>query len=313
MARIPRVQYAGGLYHIMVRGNQRRYIFLEQQDYNVYKERLQRYKKKYDLKYYSYCLLQNHVHLEVVTPQANISKVMQSIQQSYTQYFNLKYKKVGHVFQGRFKSKICETEGYLLTLLRYIHRNVVNAGESLIEYPWSSYREYIGLEKEPICEVDEILNRFSKNKSKAIRLFREFINGEGNKFKELEKWNNLGNEKFINKVEKDKKNKNFEIINRIDKKYSIDKIINIVCRVYQINSGAILGKSRINNMSDARNCLMYVANRVGGICENEIAKVMGRTQPLISLQIKKFEDTIGNNIQRDQKHKQILEDVRNVI
>ena len=128
MARRPRVFAPGLLYHVIARGNQRRKTFLSDDDYRAYLERLENYRAKFRVRIYAYCLMPNHVHLLLETGSAPLGKFMQGLQQSYTQYFNRSYRKVGHLFQGRYKAIICDKDKYLLALVRYIHLNPVRAG-----------------------------------------------------------------------------------------------------------------------------------------------------------------------------------------
>ena len=127
MARRPRVFAPGLLYHVIVRGNQRRKTFRSDADYKTYLDRLDKYRTQCRVRIYAYCLMPNHVHLLVETGSTPLAKFMQGVQQSYTQYFNRRYRKVGHLFQGRYKAIICERDRYLQTLIRYIHLNPVRA------------------------------------------------------------------------------------------------------------------------------------------------------------------------------------------
>jgi len=128
VARRPRVFAAGLLYHVIVRGNQRRQTFRADADYKAYLERLEKYRAKFQVRIYAYCVMPIHVHLLLETGSIPLSKFMQGLQQSYTQYFNRKYRKVGHLFQGRYKAIICDKDRYLLSLIRYIHLNPIRAG-----------------------------------------------------------------------------------------------------------------------------------------------------------------------------------------
>ncbi len=145
MARHPRVLGAGLLYHVIARGNRQLDIFLRPRDYHAYLERLAKYRNKFKLTLYAYCLMPNHVHLLLETSDPSLSQFMQGVQQSYTQYFNRAHSQVGHVFQGRYKAIVCEKEPYLYALIRYIHLNPVRA--KLVttpeEYPFSSHRIYL--------------------------------------------------------------------------------------------------------------------------------------------------------------------------
>jgi putative transposase len=146
MARRPRVLGPGLLYHVVARGNRREPVFLGHGDYETYLHRLAVYRAGYAVTLHAYCLMPNHVHLVLRTAEASLARFMQSLQQSYTQRFNWRYGQVGHVFQGRYKAFLCETDEYLVTLVRYVHLNPVRAGlaEHAEDYPYSGHRAYLG-------------------------------------------------------------------------------------------------------------------------------------------------------------------------
>ena len=159
MARRPRVFASGLLYHVIVRGNQRRKTFRSDGDYKAYLERLEKYRAKFRVRIYAYCLMPNHVHLLLETGAAPLAKFMQGLQQSYTQYFNRSYRKVGHLFQGRYKAIICDKDRYLLALVRYIHLNAVRAGlaKRPERYPHSGHNSYLINGTAKIVEAGPIL------------------------------------------------------------------------------------------------------------------------------------------------------------
>ncbi len=140
----PRFLLPNACYHLIVRGNQRQAVFLDDKDYAVYLAKLRRYKKRYGFLLYGFCLMPNHVHL-IGQPKEleNLAKFMQGVSRSYTAHFNKRYKKIGHLWQGRFKSKIITKDGYLIDCAQYIEHNPVRANmvKSAAEYYWSSYRE----------------------------------------------------------------------------------------------------------------------------------------------------------------------------
>jgi putative transposase len=136
MARRPRVFAPQVLYHVIVRGNHRQVTFCTPADYHAYLERLGRYCGPCQVRLWAYCLMPNHVHLLVETGTQPLSALMQRLQQSYTQSFNRRHQKVGHLFQGRYQAIICEKDSYLLTLIRYIHLNPVRA--KLVKQPDAS-------------------------------------------------------------------------------------------------------------------------------------------------------------------------------
>src|SRR5262245_12978892 len=146
MARSPRVFGPGLLYHVIVRGNHREAVFLDASDYATYLRRLALYRARYAVTLHAYCLMPNHVHLVLGTAALPLNRFMQCLQQSYTQRFNRRYAQVGHVFQGRYKAILCETDAYLVTLVRYVHQNPVRAGLAARaeDYPYSGHRAYLG-------------------------------------------------------------------------------------------------------------------------------------------------------------------------
>ncbi len=142
----PRLILKNACYHIMTRGNQKQKIFLDEQDCHVYINRLKKYKLKHHFLLYSFCLIPNHVHLIGESQESTgMSKFMHGLNLSYTAYFNNKYKKVGHLWQGRFKSKAIVKDNYLLDCMQYIELNPVRAKlvKHALDYPWSSYKQRI--------------------------------------------------------------------------------------------------------------------------------------------------------------------------
>jgi REP element-mobilizing transposase RayT len=129
----------------MARGNRRQLIFRESQDYRIYLHRLTRYRQRFEAIIHAYCLMPNHVHILIQAGPPPLAKLMQALQQSYTQYFNHAYATVGHLFQGRYKAFVCHRDSHLATLVRYIHLNPVRAGlvARAEAYPYSSHLLYL--------------------------------------------------------------------------------------------------------------------------------------------------------------------------
>lgn len=142
----PRLLLKQACYHIIVRGNCKQIVFYDSKDYSVYLRILSRCKKRYGFSLYGYCLMPNHIHMvgEPVKPDG-LSRFMQGLNRAYTAYFNKRYNKVGHLWQGRFKSKPILKDSYLLDCIHYVELNPLRASmvKSSGEYEWSSYRERI--------------------------------------------------------------------------------------------------------------------------------------------------------------------------
>ena len=156
MGRLPRLTFTGLTYHIINRGNNRREVLVDDEDFVKYIEILKRYKKQYGFRLYHYVLMNNHVHLLLeATEDGTVSRIMQGITLSHTWHYKKKYGGCGHVWQGRFKRPVIEKESYLLECARYIELNPVRAKmvEDPLEYRWSSYRSYAPGETNPLHGV----------------------------------------------------------------------------------------------------------------------------------------------------------------
>ena len=155
----PRLLLERCCYHITARGNQKQRIFLEINDYNQLLMRVKRYKKKCDFLLYGFCLMPNHIHIvgEPKEPK-NLAKFMQGLLRSYTDYFNKKYQKVGHLWQGRFKSRIIAKDRYLIDCIQYVELNPVRAGitTAALDYKWSSYQERISGKTNTLMSLSQL-------------------------------------------------------------------------------------------------------------------------------------------------------------
>jgi len=173
MAKYARNISSIGLYHVMIRGVNKQDIFYDTGDRVRFLKLIEQYIQKYNCKVLAYCLMTNHVHILIQDKNKNLSILMQNIVGMYARYFNSKYERVGHLFQERFKSEVVHDQKYLMSLVRYIHRNPEKAKIDKVEtYRWSSYKEYLG--KEIIIDRKYILNLINADYDVAIKEFIEF-------------------------------------------------------------------------------------------------------------------------------------------
>ncbi|MDD2421985.1 MAG: transposase [Heliobacteriaceae bacterium] len=174
MARKPRVWYPGACYHIMCRGNHRHNIFRDDEDREVYLYVLRQVIDAKPFILLSYCLMTNHVHLQMETVDLAPGIIMKMLNQKYAIYFNRKYRFVGQLMQGRFQAEIIDTDRYQLEISRYIHLNPVKARMVPLpeEHKWSSYEEYLVGNPNGLCQPEKILQYFSPPK---IKRYREFV------------------------------------------------------------------------------------------------------------------------------------------
>lgn len=196
MARPLRLEFAGALYHITSRGNERKPIYLDESDFEGFLKVLGDVCERYNWVIHSFCLMTNHYHLLVETPDANLSKGMRQLNGVYTQWFNRKHRRVGHLFQGRYKAILVDKDAYLLELNRYIILNPIRARmvDNLSEWPWSSWYFVMGEAQAPEwLAVDKMLLQFSKYKAISKRKFAQFVEqGKG-----VTPWRNISNQVFL--------------------------------------------------------------------------------------------------------------------
>ena len=143
MARSARVKSKTGIYHVMLRGIDKRNIFLAEEEYIAFLKYLKKAQEKTEFNIYAYCLMTNHVHLLLKTEEP-VGDIIKRVTVGYAQYHNIKNGRTGHLFQNRFKSEVVETDKYFLTVLRYINQNPIKAGlvQDMKQYKWSSYPKY---------------------------------------------------------------------------------------------------------------------------------------------------------------------------
>ncbi len=207
MARPLRIEFPGALYHITSRGDGREDIYLNDVDRTAYLSVLAQVCDRFNWVCHSYCLMSNHYHLLIETPEGNLGQGMRQLNGVYTQRFNRNHSRAGHVYQGRYKAIIVQKEAYLLELARYIVLNPVRAGmvRSAKDWRWSSYRSTVGVSECPSwLNVDWLLSAFSKRKSTAIEKYRQFVsNGKGqpSPWDQLQNQIYLGNEEFVDEMQ----------------------------------------------------------------------------------------------------------------
>jgi putative transposase len=178
MARPLRIEYPGALYHVTSRGNGGGRIFRSDKDREYFLDLLGFIIERFHWLCHAWCLMDNHYHLILETPEGNLSRGMRQLNGIYTQKYNWRYTKTGHVFQGRYKAILVDKENYLLELCRYVILNPVRA--NIVKRPqdwkWSSYRSTTGTAKRPQwLTTDWILAQFSRSRRRAQKLYDQFI------------------------------------------------------------------------------------------------------------------------------------------
>lgn len=312
MARPLRLEFEGAYYHITSRGNLRDRIFFDAKDREKFLEILKRTKERYGYLLHAYALMDNHYHLLIETPKANLSQIMQNVNTSYTVYINKRHKRYGHLFQGRFKGIIVDKETYLVVLTRYIHLNPVRARivKRPEDYRWTSYREYIGdsKEKESLADTTETLSCFSKKKNAAINAYREFVSDsiseESNPLEDVEAGLIMGGKQFKELIRKllhgRKPDEEIPQLKRFREEIPIDKIIKTCCEYYGKKKEELLARGKGKK---ERKTLIYLSKVMSNAKNIEIGRYYGVKGSTVSEALKEVE----TRIKRDKKYQKEIE------
>lgn len=275
MSRPLLLEFAGALYHVTSRGDRRDDIYECDEDRVKFLSLLGDVCESFNWVCHAYCLMDNHYHLLIETPDANLSKGMRQLNGVYTQVFNRQHDRVGHVFQGRYKAIHVERESYLLELARNIVLNPVRAGmvRQAQDWPWSSYRITIGREQpQPWLDTEWLLAAFAKRKATAIKRYKQFVaEGKGvpSPWTILPNQVFLGNDVFVETMQK-----------MIDGEKELSEI---PCSQRRLKP---LELSEYENQAASRNEAIFNAYRSGGYTQKEIGDYFGLHYARISRIIK---------------------------
>lgn len=208
MARPLRIEFPGALYHVTSRGDRRETIFEDNEDRRMFLGTLAEVVKRFNWLCHAYCLMTNHYHLVVETPEANLSKGMRQLNGVYTQASNRRHRRTGHLLQGRFKGILVDKDSYLLELARYVVLNPVRAGmvKRPQDHPWSSHRAMVGQAPTPAwLATDALLTQFAKRRAEARRRYQRFVSegiDQGSPWAGLRQQIYLGDENFVARMQK---------------------------------------------------------------------------------------------------------------
>jgi REP element-mobilizing transposase RayT len=276
MARPIRIEYPGAIYHVICRGNNRQGIYRDDEDRRRYLEKLSYYcqDKKVDL--LAYCLMSNHVHLLLETPQGNLSKMMQAFQTSYTIYSNKRHGRTGHVFEQRYKAMLVEKDNYLLQVSRYIHLNGMSAklAERAQDYRWCSYGSYLKGNGIPGLKTDTVLGQLNGSKTRQLQQYQEYVEGGQkerlkNPAPEVRQQIYVGDEEFIEATQKRGK-----ALPPTERRYSLQRIIKSVSAVTGVGETEMRQRQRGEAIKASREMLCYVVRHHGQVRMSELAKLL---------------------------------------
>src|SRR5229473_7200472 len=213
MARPLRISYPNAFYHVSCRGNDRRLIFRDDHDRTSFLERLRSAREIFGVRVHAYVLMSNHFHLIVETPKANLSEFMRQFNISYTGYYNRRHRRIGHLYQGRFKAIVVDKNSYLLELSRYVHLNPIRIKSKrqwreterireIIQYQWSSLPGYVdGKRKVPWITYETVLGYLGGSRQKYAAFVEDGIReGFATPWEDLLAQMVLGNRNFVEKL-----------------------------------------------------------------------------------------------------------------
>ena len=323
MARPLRIEYPGAWYHVMNHGRRGEDIFSDGKDFEAFLVLLKEAAELFGFRVAAYCLMSNHYHILVQTPDGNLSRVMRHINGVYTQRYNRRHKEDGQLFRGRYKSILVEEDSYLLELLRYIHRNPVRANicKSVEDYPWSSHHSYVSNAKKwAWVHKRFLLGMFASQASKAKKAYVEFVQ-YADSLETIDFFNKknlasiFGSPNFIEWV-KGKfylQKQHNEVPESRQLAPTIADIKKAVCQLYKENE-IVLTQSKRGQVNEPRNLSIYLARKHSGLKLSEIGFEFGlekyssvssiviRTEQMISQnkQLKKRVEKIRSTLIKSQ-------------
>lgn len=305
MARPLRIEFPDAFYHVTSRGNERKTVFRSQKDRERFLSYLESAHYRYGAILHVYCLMDNHYHLLVETPRGNLSQILHHINGAYTTYFNIKHGRSGHLFQGRFKAILVEKDSYGEELSKYIHLNPVRAGlvKNTSEYRWSSYRYYIGMEREPEwLTTTFILSYFGGHGRSTYRKYREFVE-EGiskaseNPLRKVVASTFLGGEEFIRRIGEE------QLEGRKIDRRNVPSVKKVLRGPTPGEIEAVVSKVIKENAAFYRKWCIHLSHQWSGWRLEEIGAYFGMRGAAVSQMSRRFRKTV----ERDRSMGKLLE------
>lgn len=307
MPRPPRIEYPHAFYHVFSRGNRRAPVFHNTDDLAYFEKLLRLLVTPCNIHLYAWCLMPNHFHLLIETPNANLSIFMRRLLTRYAKYFNRAHGLVGHVFQGRYKALLCQQETYFKTLLRYIHRNPIagKKGKSLVkqlaDWPWSSHRFYSGaapLSAEFESTITSVMRRFGDSDS-ACKNYSDFIHKriekEFDPMALISKGKRIfGDDIFIEQV-KETARQPVRRHQRLRLQHmNIEAYVAKAASAFNVRVPDIQSPSRTAVLNRARKIMAFVGREYFRFPVVQLGKVLGRDATAVSHMIERGGESLKN-------------------
>jgi putative transposase len=291
MARKPRIHIFGAVYHAMLRGNGGQPIFFNDEDREVFGELVAEGVSRFGHRIHGYCWMPNHIHLAVQVGEVPLSKVMQHLAFRYTRWINKRERRVGHLFQGRFKAILIDTDNYLLELVRYIHTNPVRAQmvHEPAEYRWSGHRAYLGLDRIGWLTTEWTLSQLAQDLAAARECYARFVAEGLNEehradfHRGMAEQRILGDDRFVENVlrQADQASK---------PRAKFESIISLVCAARKMDLDQVCGPSRARAGAEARALIAYLALELGAATLTEVGNFLNRDLSTLSTAVSRLRE-----------------------
>ena len=316
MSRAWRIEYEGALYHVFSRGNERRPIVFDDRDRKMFIDTMGQMSERFEIDVFAYVLMDNHYHFLFRTRRANLSKSMQWFGVTYTNRFNIRHSRSGHLFQGRFKNIVVENDAYLLQLSYYIHRNPLRAGRvnRLAFYKWSSYRAYAYGQAVPQwLNTDIILSQFSNAQDKhgAYRQkVQNYSNEEERLWEDLHHGMLLGSKSFCEKIKRrylpDTPHAEIPAQKHFKKNIDADAVIIEAAKILNCDPQRYRKATRIASADKLnRDILIFLLWHMGELTNQQIGEKFGLTYSAVSRRVRILKDLLKYNPALQEKIRKI--------
>jgi len=275
--RKPRIFRPTSFYHVLLRGNNGQDIFFSDMDRCRLCLIIQQGIERYNHHIHGFCFMTNHIHLIIQTGTTPLSIIMHHLGSNYARYINRIHKRIGHLFQGRFKAILIDAQDYLLELVRYVHLNPVRAGVVALpeQYLWSGHLAYIGVKEISWLYQDWILTKFHQFEIPARQLYIEYVKkGIGEKSRDefyqgSHEGRILGNDSFFESVIE-------KINNQKSISLSLNILINIALDTLKIPLIAIKSNGKTSELTQARGIIALLVREQGHLSMKELALILGK-------------------------------------
>ena len=297
MRRKPRIHAPGAVYHVILRGNARQDIFSDDRDRFRFYDILGKSTGRFRHRILAFCLMDNHVHLAVQVGDVPLSRIMQNVSLRYTQWFNWRHQKCGHLFQGRYKAILVDADSYLLELAAYLHLNPVRAKitDDPEQYQWSSHSAYLGKETLSWLHSAPVLSQISDNVGRASRIFASYVagkRGEGRKGefhgeKSLD-YRLFGDDRFVE-----------DILDRpeavLEKKPDVATVVDTVVRICGTSHEQLSVHGQVRTASEARALAAWATRELSDGTLAELATILKRSPSSLTCAATRLEARLETN------------------